>query len=135
MIKSLFFVFFLFFFLLLFFFVFYVLFICLFLFYYLFSFTEIHEKLPTCACFMSDTITINLRLVTLGKGWMDDLQFYVLFNSISMIRDDGCVIMKGRVQCNPVYFWKDSRLKQGSNIGPLDQQASAYFTEIPGLLL
>ena len=27
-------------------------------------FIEIHEKLTTCACFMRDTITINLRLMT-----------------------------------------------------------------------
>ena len=27
-------------------------------------FIEIHKKLPTCFCFMRDTITINLRLMT-----------------------------------------------------------------------
>ena len=30
-------------------------------------------------------------------GWMDNIQFYFLFNSISVILDDGWVIMKGSV--------------------------------------
>ena len=37
-------------------------------------------------------------------GWIDDLRFYVLFNSISVIyQHDGLVIMKGCVQWNPLY--------------------------------
>ena len=42
--------------------------------------------------------------------------------------------MEGCVQENPVYDWKDSRLRRASYPGPLDQQASAYPTELPGLL-
>ena len=38
-------------------------------------------------------------------GWMDDMQFYVLFNSVSAIpgqwKDD--IIMKSGVQWDPVY--------------------------------
>ena len=34
-------------------------------------------------------------------------------------QDDGRVIMKGCVQWNPVYDWKDLRLRRGSNPGPL----------------
>ena len=41
------------------------------------------------------------------------------------------MIMKGCVQWNPVYDWKDSRLKRGSSPGPLDQQASASSAELP----
>ena len=36
-------------------------------------------------------------------GWMDDLRFYVLFNSISVISGDVWMIMKGCVQWNSVY--------------------------------
>ena len=36
-------------------------------------------------------------------GWIDDLRFYVLFNSISVNQDDGRMIMKSCVQWNPVY--------------------------------
>ena len=36
---------------------------------------------------------------------------------------------------NLVYGWEDSRLKHGSDLGPFDQYASAYPTELPGLLI
>ena len=39
-------------------------------------------------------------------GWMDDLRFYVLFNSISY-QDDVWTIMKGCVQWNSVYGRED----------------------------
>ena len=45
-------------------------------------------------------------------------------NSISVISGRWLVIMKSCVQRNPVYVRKDSRLKRGSNPGPLDRQAS-----------
>ena len=35
---------------------------------------------------------------------------------------------------NPVYDRKDLGLKRCSNSEPLDQQASAYITELPGLM-
>ena len=54
---------------------------------------------------------------------MDELQFYILFNSISVISGQ-C-----ERQWNPVYGWKDFCLQQGSNPGPLDQQASAKPTD------
>ena len=37
-------------------------------------------------------------------------------------------------QWNPVYDRKDPGLKRCSNPGPVDQQASAYTTQLPGLL-
>ena len=40
---------------------------------------------------------------TVKDGWMDDLRFYVLFNSFSIIPgDDGRMIMKDFLQWNPV---------------------------------
>ena len=60
---------------------------------------QIHEKLPTCACFMRDTITINFRLMTYDFtyfstvfqsvsgnefGWLIDMGLTALFNSISV---------------------------------------------------
>ena len=39
----------------------------------------------------------------LQDGWMDDLQFNDLFNSISVIQDYERLIRKGLVQWNPVY--------------------------------
>ena len=36
-------------------------------------------------------------------GWLDDLRFYVLFNSISVISGRWRMIMKGCVQWNPFY--------------------------------
>ena len=41
--------------------------------------------------------------VTIADGWLDDLQFYILFNSISVISDNGQMIMKGCVHWNPIY--------------------------------
>ena len=42
-------------------------------------------------------------------------------------------MMDDCAQWNSVYDQKDSDLKRCSNPGPLDQQASAYTTELPGL--
>ena len=36
---------------------------------------------------------------------------------------------------NSIQGWKDSCLRQGSNLGLLDQQASAQSTELPGILI
>ena len=41
----------------------------------------------------------NTRVVQMD-GWMDDLQFYVIFIGILV---DGWMIMKGCMQWNPVY--------------------------------
>ena len=65
--------------------------------------------------------------------WVDDLSIYVLSNSIQSYQEDGVMIMKSYVQWNPVYGWNDYRLKQVSIPGPLDQQARAEPTELPGL--
>ena len=50
------------------------------------------------------------------------------FTSFSKVfqsfQDDKWVIRKGCVQWNPIYIRKDSGLEQGSNQGPLGQQAS-----------
>ena len=48
------------------------------------------------------------------------------------IQDDGRLIMKGCVQWNTTYSWKDFRLELNLNPGLLDQQASASGTELPG---
>ena len=42
--------------------------------------------------------------------------------------------MRGCEQWSPVYSWKDLRIKPVSNPGPLDLQANAKPTELPGLL-
>ena len=65
----------------------------------------------------------------------DFLCFYVFLTVFQSYLDDGRVIIKGFVQLNLVYNWKDSRLKWVSNPGPLDQQASALPTELIELLL
>ena len=39
-------------------------------------------------------------------------------------QDNEFVIMKDCRQWNPVFNWRDSRLEQVSNTGPLDQHAS-----------
>ena len=44
------------------------------------------------------------------------------------------MFVKSCMQRNPVFNGKDPRLKRGSNPGPLDKQASAKPTELPGLL-
>ena len=62
-------------------------------------------------------------------GRIDDLRFYVFFNSISVIQGDERVIMKGCVQWNAMYGWKDFHLQHISG-----QQVSAYPSELPGLL-
>ena len=46
---------------------------------------------------------------------------------------DEKVLMKGYVQCNAVYCWKNFRLQRGSNPGPLDQMAGGKPTELAGL--
>ena len=43
--------------------------------------------------------------------WVDDLRLYVLFNSFMSYQDDGDLIMKGCVQWNHEYGWKDYRLE------------------------
>ena len=45
---------------------------------------------------------------------IDDFRCNVLFNSISVYHGDEQVIMKSCVQWNPVYDWKDLRLRRGS---------------------
>ena len=57
-------------------------------------------------------------------GWMtcDISSFLTVFQSY---QDDGRMIMKGYVRWNPVYDWKDPRLRQGSNSGPINEQVSA----------
>ena len=54
-------------------------------------------------------------------GWMDDLRFYVLFNSILVI--SGLFEGDNERLCamEPCSGWKDFCLQQGSNPGPLDQ--------------
>ena len=65
---------------------------------------------------------------------MDDCGFTSFSTPFHSYQDNGCVIMEGCLQWNPVYSWKDPHLKRGSNPEPLDQRASASPTEQPGLL-
>ena len=64
---------------------------------------------------------------------MDDLRFYILLTVFQSYQDNGWVIMIGCMQWNPVYNGKVPSLEWGSNLGLLDQQASAYPTELTGL--
>ena len=54
-------------------------------------------------------------------GWMDEMQFYVLFNSIQSYQDSARVVIKASVQWNLAYGWKGFHFKWGLNWGPLDQ--------------
>ena len=54
-------------------------------------------------------------------GWMDDLQFNVLFNSISVISDDN----ERLCAMKPCLQVRRFHLKQGSNLGLLGHSASA----------
>ena len=62
-------------------------------------------------------------------GWLTS---YVLFTVFQLYQDDGIEIMKGCVQWNPVIGWKDPRLQWVSNLGLLEQQASALPTGLRG---
>ena len=66
-------------------------------------------------------------------GWMDDLRFYVLFNSISVIsgrltKDDERLCAK-----EPRLRLRRVRLQRGSNSGAVDKKASGLSTKT-GLL-
>ena len=54
-------------------------------------------------------------------GWMDDLQFYVLFNSISVISGQWVDDNERLCAMEPRLQLRRFRLKQGLNSGPLDQ--------------
>ena len=66
---------------------------------------------------------------------MDDLRFYVLFNSISVL--SGRWANDNELLCamEPRLQLKKIRLERDSNSGRLDQQASALPTELPGILV
>ena len=56
---------------------------------------------------------------------MDDLRFYIRFNSISAISERLMGDIEKPVQWNPLYDWKDPRLNRGSKTRPVDQPATA----------
>ena len=70
------------------------------------------------------------------NGWMDGWMT-CCFTSFSTVfqphQNNVWEILKSCVQWNLVYDRKDPHLKWGSNLGQLDQQPSAYPTELPGL--
>ena len=57
--------------------------------------------------------------------WMDDLRFYVLFNSVSVISGRWADDSETLCAMEPRLRLRRFRLERGSNSGPLDQQASA----------
>ena len=67
---------------------------------------------------------IKISKAVCDDGWMDDLQFYVLFNSISVI--SGRCVDDNKRPCamEPCLRLRRFRLEQGSNLGRLDQYAS-----------
>ena len=63
-------------------------------------------------------------------SWVDGCLDFTSFSiQFQLYQDDGWVMD----DC-AVYDRNDLSLKRCSNSGPLDQQASAYITELPGLL-
>lgn len=66
------------------------------------------------------------------RWWTSD--FTSVVTVFHLDQDDGMMIMKGFVQWNPVYGWKQSRLQLDWNLGLPDQQADAQLTELLGLL-
>ena len=56
---------------------------------------------------------------------MDDLLFYILFNSISVISGRFEIDNERLCAMEPCLRLAKFRLERGSNAGPLDQQASA----------
>ena len=70
---------------------------------------------------------------SLWGGWIYDVIFTSFSIEFQLYQDDGLMI-DDCAQWNPVYDRKDPGLKQCSNPEPLDQQASDYTTELPGLL-
>ena len=70
--------------------------------------------------------TLLFVSVSTVTGWMDDLQFYVLFNvqysshiRTMRLNNERLFAMDSRLQLGRFPF------ERGSNSGPLDQQASA----------
>ena len=57
----------------------------------------------------------------LFDGWMDDLRFYVLFNSISVISGRWADDNERLCAMEPRLRLRRFRLERGSNSGPLDQ--------------
>ena len=55
------------------------------------------------------------------NGWMDDLQFYVLFNSISVISGQWADDNERLCALEPCLQWRRFCHEWGSNLGPLDQ--------------
>ena len=63
-------------------------------------------------------------------GWMGVLQFYILFNSISVISGQWADDNIRLCAMEPCLQLRRFRLEQGSNSGPLDQLASPKPTVI-----
>ena len=59
------------------------------------------------------------------KEWMDDFQFYILFNSISVISGRQEVDNERLCAVEPHLRLRRFRLKRDLNLGPPDQQARA----------
>ena len=61
---------------------------------------EVHGRIYNDSIY--EILSWSMRGKMSSRG-MNDLRFYVLLNSISVLSDDGWVTKKDCVQCNPVY--------------------------------
>ena len=91
------------------------------LFLYKLTFNEREVEMKTAA-FSPESIPIHLQCLRIAAfdGWMDDLQFHVLFNSISVISGQWEVDNEKLCAMKPCLQWRRFCLEQGSNSGPLD---------------
>ena len=60
-------------------------------------------------------------------GWMDKLQLYFLFTVFWSYQDNKRYIMKGFVQCNPVYGWTVCELDLEFGIASSDGKRLIYW--------
>ena len=61
------------------------------------------------------------KCLCITDGWMDDLQFYVLFNSISVLSGQWDVDNERRCAMEHCLWLRRFCLERGSNSGPSDQ--------------
>ena len=80
----------------------------------------------TVICWTSPFVILGLsglfcRFYSIFDGWMDDLQFYILFNYISVISGRWVDANERLSAMEPHLRLRRFRLERGLNSGPLDQ--------------